>query len=175
MAQRLTIALLGNPSLHRCAEPVINITNPTIQDLIDNLILTASDTQGVGIAAPQVSQSLRLFIVASRPNDRYPDAPLMEPTAMINPRLIDHSEERQKGWEGCLSVPRWRGLVPRYRAIAIDYLDRSGDRQTQELTGFVARIFQHELDHLEGKVFLDRLESEEDLYSEEEYQRLIHR
>ena len=174
MSQRLSISQLGHPSLRLNAQPVLDVTDPKLQNLINNLIITASDAKGVGIAAPQVAQSLRLFIVASRPSDRYPQAPTMEPTAMINARLIDHSTETQKDWEGCLSVPGWRGLVPRYHAIAVEYQDREGKLQQQEFTGFVARIFQHELDHLDGKIFLDRLESECDLYSEQDYQRLIH-
>jgi len=127
----------------------------------------------VGIAAPQIAASYRLFIVASRPNARYPHAPEMQPTAMINPRIIANSSEMVKGWEGCLSVPGVRGLVPRYQTIQIEYTDRNGNLQKQELTDFIARIFQHEYDHLEGLVFLDRVENNRDLISEEEYQKLI--
>lgn len=173
MAQRLTISQLGHPSLRLEAQPVLDVTDPELQNLIDSLIYTASLAKGVGIAAPQVAQPLSLLIIASRPSDRYPQAPQMEPTALLNPRLIDHSAETEKDWEGCLSVPGWRGLVPRYRAIAVEYQDRWGKLQQQELTGFVARIFQHELDHLAGKIFLDRLESVDDLYTEQDYQRLI--
>lgn len=173
MTELLEIAKLGNPILRQVARPVSDVTDATFQALIDSLIETAISANGVGIAAPQVSQSYRLFIVASRPNPRYPDAPLMEPTATINPKIVSHSDEIVKGWEGCLSVPGIRGLVPRYRAIAVEYSDRHGNLQLQELTDFVARIFQHELDHLNGIVFLDRVESDRDLLTEEEYQRLI--
>ena len=137
--------------------------------MIEDLLEIAQSSNGVGIAAPQVSESLRLFIVASRPNPRYPTAPAMTPTAMLNPRLIAFSPIRVKGWEGCLSVPDKRGLVPRYKEIEVEYFDRLGNLQRRVLTDFVARIFQHELDHLDGKVFLDRLESSEDLYTEKEY------
>jgi peptide deformylase len=85
---------------------------------------------------------------------------------------MSHSVETEKGWEGCLSVPMIRGLVPRYREIEIEYIDRQGDRQQTKLTDFVARIFQHEYDHLEGKVFLDRVETSLDLITEFEYQKL---
>ena len=169
----LDIAQLGNPILRTAAKAVQDITDPKISQLIDSLIATAVANNGVGIAAPQVSQSLRLFIVASRPNIRYPHAPTMQPTAMINPKMISHSEEKVKDWEGCLSVPGLRGLVPRYQNIEVEYLTREGVLERKVLTDFVARIFQHELDHLDGIVFLDRLESNEDLYSEEEYQKLI--
>jgi peptide deformylase len=97
----------------------------------------------------------------------------MQPTAMINPRIIAHSSEMVKGWEGCLSVPGIRGLVPRYQTIEVEYRDRYGNLQKQELTDFIARIFQHEYDHLEGLVFLDRVENNHDLISEEEYQKSV--
>ncbi|WP_013325513.1 peptide deformylase [Gloeothece verrucosa] len=173
MAEQLEIAQLGNPILRQNAQPVEDITDTAIQQLIDSLIATAASANGVGIAAPQVSQSYRVFIVASRPSPRYPNAPEMVPTAMINPKIIAYSAERVKGWEGCLSVPGVRGLVPRYQAITVEYLDRQGNLQRQEFTDFVARIFQHELDHLDGMVFVDRLESTRDLYTEQEYQKII--
>jgi peptide deformylase len=97
----------------------------------------------------------------------------MSPTAMINPKIIAHNQEKVKGWEGCLSIPNQRGLIPRYTEITVEYYDRYGQQQQQVLTDFVARIFQHELDHLDGLVFLDRLESKADLYTEKQYQELI--
>ncbi|MBK1989483.1 peptide deformylase [Sphaerospermopsis aphanizomenoides BCCUSP55] len=173
MGETVPIIQLGNPTLRQKAAWVENIHDEHIQKLIDDLILTVSQANGVGIAAPQVAESLRLFIVASRPNARYPDAPEMQPTAMINPKIISHSTEIVKGWEGCLSVPGIRGLVPRHQRIEVEYTDRNGNIQKQELTDFVARIFQHEYDHLEGKVFLDRVESTEELMTEAEYQERI--
>lgn len=175
MIEPLEIATLGDPILERKALPVEKITDSdkNIAKLIDSLIATAAAAQGVGIAAPQVSQSYRLFIVASHPNRRYPNAPTMSPTPMINPQIISHGEEIVKDWEGCLSVPNLRGLVPRYRQIEVEYFTRHGKLERKTLTDFIARIFQHELDHLNGLVFLDRLESEADLYSEAEYQKII--
>ncbi|AFY79761.1 MAG: peptide deformylase [Hydrococcus sp. C42_A2020_068] len=173
MADPLEIAQLGNPILRKVAQPVVDATDATIQTLIDSLIETALSAHGVGIAAPQVARSYRLFIVASRPNPRYPNAPSMEPTAMLNPKIVAHSEEMVKGWEGCLSIPGIRGLVPRYQAVEVEYRDRYGNLQHRELTDFVARIFQHELDHLDGIVFLDRVESTQDLFTEQEYQRIV--
>ncbi|MBE9117970.1 peptide deformylase [Lusitaniella coriacea LEGE 07157] len=170
----LEIAQLGNDILRRKAQSVERIDDPKIQSAIDNLIATARLKNGVGIAAPQVSRSYRLFIVASRPNERYPDAPEMEPTAMLNPGILSHGEERVKGWEGCLSVPGFRGLVPRYERIEVEYWDRQGRHNVRELSGFIARIFQHELDHLNGILFIDRAESPQDLVSEEDYWNLHH-
>lgn len=173
MNKLLKIAQLGNPTLRLKAQPVSQITDKKLSELIDSLIATAVDANGVGIAAPQVSQSYRLFIVASHKSDRYPHAPNMQPTAMINPQIMSHGEEIVKDWEGCLSVAGIRGLVPRYRQIEVEYTTRDGLLEHQILTDFVARIFQHELDHLDGKVFLDRLESEEDMYTEAEYREII--
>ncbi|MBS9769242.1 MAG: peptide deformylase [Trichodesmium sp. ALOHA_ZT_67] len=173
MMEVLQVAQLGNKILRYQAQTVNNILDQNVQQLIDNLIFTVIETNGVGIAAPQVSISDCLFIIASRPNIRYPNAPKMEPIAMINPRLISHSEDRVKGWEGCLSIPGIRGLVPRYRVINVEYTNREGKLERQELTDFVARIFQHEYDHLEGLVFLDRVESTTDLITEDEYQKQI--
>lgn len=173
MAEVLEIAQLGNPILRQRSEPVENVTDKSIQRLINSLVATAAQADGVGIAAPQVMHSRRLFVVASRPNPRYPNAPSMEPTAMINPKMLSYSTEIVKDWEGCLSIPGLRGLVPRYQAIEVEYTDRQGERQQQELTDFVARIFQHELDHLNGILFIDRIESDRDLFAEQEYQRYI--
>ncbi|MBH8554430.1 peptide deformylase [Nostocaceae cyanobacterium CENA357] len=167
------IIQLGDPQLRQKAAWVDNIQDESIQQLIDELIATVAKANGVGIAAPQVAQPYRLFIVASHPNPRYPNAPEMEPTAMINPRIVTHSPEVIKGWEGCLSVPGIRGLVPRYQAIEVEYSDRNGKLQTQELTDFVARIFQHEYDHLDGIVFVDRLETTLDMITEQEYQNRV--
>jgi peptide deformylase len=171
-AQKLSIHQLGNPALREIAQPIADVRDRQIQKLIDDMLVTLKDSKGVGLAAPQVGQPIQLIIIASHPNERYPNAPQMEPTAMINPKIMAHSQETEKGWEGCLSVPMIRGLVPRYREIEVEYLDRQGDRQVTKLTDFVARIFQHEFDHLEGKVFLDRVENTLDLASEQEYQKL---
>lgn len=162
---------LGDMRLRSYASPIRHIAEPDLQSLIDDLLVTAAATNGVGIAAPQVAEGLQLFIVASRPNLRYPEAPTMEPTAMINPQILSHSDDRVKGWEGCLSVPGLRGLVPRYREIEVTYQDRYGHQHRRYLKDFIARIFQHEYDHLQGKVFLDRVEHPDGILTEVEYQK----
>lgn len=167
------IAQLGNPILRQKALPIKDFKDRKLLELIDSLLDTVASANGVGIAAPQISQSYRLFVVASRPSIRYPQAPTMPPTVMINPQIIAFSNETAKDWEGCLSVPGLRGLVPRYQSIEVEFCGLEGQLQRQVLTDFVARIFQHELDHLDGLVFLDRLESSLDLYTESEYQKII--
>ncbi len=163
------IAQLGHAVLRKRAIEVDNILADDCQQLISQMMTTVSKAGGVGIAAPQIHHSVRIFIMCSKPNARYPDAPLMAPTAIINPQILDYSDEKVKDWEGCLSVPSMRGLVPRHNQLTVRYFDQQGHQQQQKLTGFVARIFQHELDHLDGLTFIDRLESTLDLISEDEW------
>ncbi len=172
-AKRLPVYELGNPVLRQIAAPVTDVKCTQIQSLINDLIATLKHQKGVGIAAPQVGQSLQLIIIASYPNERYPDAPQMEPLPMINPQIINYSPTTCQGWEGCLSIPGIRGQVSRAETITVTYLDRHGQPQQQEFSGFVARIIQHEYDHLIGKVFLDRVPSTHEMVTEAEYRKLI--
>lgn len=167
------IAQLGQPVLREPARSVVDPADPAIQSLIDDMLVTVEDANGVGIAAPQVYEPIALFIVASRPNLRYPHAPAMAPTAVVNPELVWTSEETDMGWEGCLSVPGLRGLVPRHRRIGVRYLSRTGELREEEFSDFIARIFQHEYDHIQGLVFIDRIASTRDLVSEKEYLRIV--
>lgn len=167
------IAQLGQPVLRGVAGKITDPADPVVQALIDDMLVTVADADGVGIAAPQVYEPLSLFIVASRPNPRYPDAPEMEPTAMINPEIIWASDEKEKGWEGCLSIPGLRGPVPRHRKIGVRYLTRKGEVREVEYADFLARVFQHEFDHVRGVVFVDRVESTSELITEKEYIRRI--
>lgn len=167
------IAQLGQTVLRRMAARIDDPADPAVQMLIDDMLVTVAEVDGVGIAAPQVYEPLALFIVASRPNPRYPLAPRMEPTAMINPELLWVSDEQEKGWEGCLSIPGLRGLVPRHKRIGVRYLNRKGEQREEEYADFLARVFQHEFDHVRGVVFIDRLESTLELVTEKEYLRRL--
>ncbi len=160
---------MGHPTLRQSASRVSNVQSPEIQTLIDDLLEAVRSANGVGIAAPQVNVSLQIMIIASRPNPRYPDAPEMDPIALINPQILDRSPEMAKGWEGCLSVPQYRALVPRHQSMTVEYTDRAGTIVRSAFTDFIARIFQHEYDHFLGLVFLDRLESESDLITIEAF------
>jgi peptide deformylase len=164
-----SIAQLGHAVLRLRSIEVENILADECQQLIKQMMLAVSQAGGVGIAAPQIHHTVRIFIMCSKPNFRYPDAPLMAPTAIINPEILHYSTEKVKDWEGCLSVPSMRGLVPRHSQITVRYFDQQGKEQYKELTGFIARIFQHELDHLNGLTFIDQLESTKDLISEVEW------
>ncbi len=173
MARILEIAELGAPVIREHAAEVPDIHNHQLQTFIDDLLATAADEHGMGIAAPQVSVSKRIIILSPHPNARYPYAPSMEPTAMINPELTWVSPEIHKDWEGCLTVPGIRGFVPRHQTIQVRYQTREGVVIESEYEGFLARVFQHEVDHLDGLVFLDRVESTKDLVTEKEWQKII--
>jgi peptide deformylase len=166
------IAQLGANVLRQTAAVVPDVKSADIQQLINDMQSTLSATEGVGLAAPQIGVSKRVIIVASRPTRRYPSAPLMEPTVMINPSFQPLSDYKAKDWEGCLSIPGVRALVPRYQDISIGYIDPQGIAVALKLEGFVARVFQHEYDHLEGRVYLDRVESNVDIIAESEYFKL---
>jgi peptide deformylase len=169
MANISEIAQLGAPVLRLQAQVVTEPGSAETQQIIETLQDNLASTQGVGIAAPQISVSKRIIIIASRPTPRYPSAPLMEPTVMINPAFQKLSDIREKDWEGCLSVPGIRALVPRYTEILISYINQQNDLVEARLDGFVARVFQHEFDHLEGTVYLDRVEDNRDIFAESEY------
>lgn len=173
LPQTVNIAQLGAEVLRQRSAPLKDITSARSQQLIDELFRTCEIANGMGIAAPQMYKSVALFILASKPNNRYRHAPHMQPTAIINPVILEHSTQMNKAYEGCLSLPGIRALVPRYDSIVVQYTTRHNECVTTQFDGFLARVFQHEYDHLEGLVFLDRIESTHDVIMEQEYQRIM--
>ncbi len=173
MPKKLDISFLGHTILRQKAIEVLEIKQFDFQNLIDDMIYTVKKVNGLGIAAAQVYENKRVSIIASKPSVRYPNASLMEPIAIINPIILSHSQKTTKEWEGCLGIPGIRGLVPRYTSINVKFTDRTGKEIIKTFTSFVARIFQHEYDHLHGKAFLDRLESNQDIITEIEYQKIV--
>ena len=159
------ITELGNPILRRKAKPIEDVFDVKILRLAEDMMETLHFAHGVGIAAPQVGESVRLFIVA-------PD-PKVAPVVVINPKIVDHSKTKTKGWEGCLSIPGIRGLVPRFKSIVVEFTDLQGGLVVVEAKDFVARVFQHENDHLDGIIFLDRLENTKDIITDREYSKLF--
>lgn len=163
------IVELGDPRLRETAGPVNFSDSDNLKSDIERLRTAMSERGGVGIAAPQIGIPLQILIVASRPNARYPDAPQMEPLLIVNPKILSSSDSTVALWEGCLSVPGLRGKVTRPEAVTIEYFDLTGFRHVLELSGFPARIFLHEYDHLIGKTFVDRVESVSDLVTDKVY------
>lgn len=156
----LKIARLGNPVLRRRSDEVTleELASPGTQGLIDDMIDTMRDARGVGIAAPQVHVGKRIFIIEVKDsNPRYPNMDEVPVTAIVNPRIISASEDTEEGWESCLSIPDLRGNVPRHASVVIECVDREGSPLEIEASGFLARIIQHESDHLDGVLFIDRM------------------
>lgn len=175
MSAHFQIHQLGHPLLRQPAEPVTDMLDPAFQTQLDQLLTFVIDKGGMGIAAPQVGISRRFFILSSHPNARYPSAPDVPPFVVINPEILAHADTVTKDWEGCLSLPGIRGLVPRYDWIEVRYLTRDGKTVETRYEGFLARVFQHELDHTEGRVFIDRVESTLELMMEQEWRHQIAR
>ena len=167
------IVQLGAAILRENSQKISDFNAPKLIALIDDLLSTLDNSKGVGIAAPQINHACCVLVIASKPTTRYPDAPAMKPVVMINPSFKILSNQQQKDWEGCLSIPGIRALVSRHQHILVNYQDRKGLDQQLELGGFIARIFQHEYDHLQGLVYLDRVENNKDIISETEFLKLV--
>jgi len=165
----LEIAKLGEEVLRLKAKKVQNPKDKKIQKLISNMLSSVKTSNGVGIAAPQVFESLQILIISSKPNERYPNAPHMNPLTIINPIIIETSKSKNKDWEGCLSIPGIRAKVPRYDWIKVEFENEKNEKKCELFEGFIARVFQHEYDHLNGLVFLDNIESTKDIICEEVY------
>jgi peptide deformylase len=169
----LKIAHLGHPVLRRVAEPVSPeaIAAPEIQRLIDDMLETMEDHDGAGLAAPQVHVSRRVVVYGVEANPRYPDAEAVPLTVLVNPIITPATSEDEEDWEGCLSVPDLRGMVPRWTRVRVEAYGRDGRPLRFTADGFHARVVQHECDHLDGKVYLDRMRSMETLSFLPEFQR----
>jgi peptide deformylase len=148
------ILKMGDPRLLRVAQPVREFDTPQLHALIDDMQDTMRAASGAGLAAPQIGVDLQLVIFGTdAPNPRYPDAPPVPRTILANPVIAPLSEEEEEGWEGCLSVPGLRAVVPRWRRIRYSGFDERGRRIEREAEGFHARVVQHECDHLVGKLY----------------------
>jgi len=149
---------MGHPLLLSRAPEVNQIESLEIQQLIQDMRDTMQALCGAGIAAPQIGVSLRVIIFGIHQNERYPDVEEIPETVLINPHITFLSEEKEQGWEGCLSVPNMRGLVPRYTSIRYSGYDEKGQFIEQEAHDFHARVVQHEVDHLDGILYPQRIE-----------------
>jgi peptide deformylase len=165
----LKVSRMGHPVLRAKARTVdkSEIKNPALQLFIDSMIDTMFEYSGVGLAAPQVHESLRVFVAMLDADGRGEG----DAVVFINPEITPVGDQTVEGWEGCLSIPEIRGRVPRAQHIKVTALDRTGKRFELELKDFPARVVQHETDHLDGVLFLDRMTSFETLTYLEEYSR----
>lgn len=147
------ILKMGDPRLLRIAKPVEAFGTPALRALIDDMFETMHAVQGAGLAAPQIGVDQALAIFGFRQNQRYPDAPAVPETVLINPTITPLDDTEEDGWEGCLSVPGLRGVVPRFARILYTGFDAEGRPIEREAEGFHARVVQHECDHLIGKLY----------------------
>lgn len=151
------ILKMGDTRLLRVAEPVAQFNTPELSALIADMFETMAAANGAGLAAPQIGINLQLVIFGFKSNPRYPDAPNVPETVLLNPILTPLSEEMDEAWEGCLSVPGLRGLVPRWTKIRYEGVDQFGQIISREVDGFHARVVQHECDHLNGVLYPTRI------------------
>jgi len=143
-----------NPTLRRKAKKVVKIT-PELRALADDMVETMRQAPGIGLAAAQVAESVRLFVAEIEENEEYPGSGKLY--VVFNPEYVFRSEEMVDGTEGCLSIPGWAGEVTRHHKVLVKGLDRQGKRIRVEAEGLLARVFQHEIDHLDGVLFPDRI------------------
>ena len=169
----LKVARMGHPVLRAKARPIerADFKNAVFQKLIDDMIETMREYHGIGLAAPQVHEGLRLFVATIDELPEGDEGPEPEPVAIINPEITVVGADVVEDWEGCLSIPDVRGRVPRAKTIKVRAMDRHGHRIELEANGFPARVIQHETDHLDGVLFFDRMKSLETLTFLDEYSR----
>ena len=155
----LKVARLGHPVLRKNASPLAlrEIQSAEFQKFIDDMIATMKEYDGVGLAADQVHESKQIAVLEVDASPRYPDKPSVPLTVLINPTVEPMTEEMEEDWEGCLSIPDIRGKVPRYKSVRVQAWDRNGKELQFVANDFHARVIQHEWDHLNGKVYLDRM------------------
>lgn len=155
----LKVTRLGHPVLRKVTENVSEreLQSPALQKFIDDMIETMKEYDGVGLAADQVHESKQIAVLEVADNPRYPEKPRVPLTVLVNPTITPLSEDMEEDWEGCLSIPDLRGMVPRYKSVRVQALDRQGKEIDFVANEFHARVIQHEFDHLNGKVYLDRM------------------
>lgn len=151
------IVRMGEPVLLRVAEPVEHFATGQLRDLVDDMFQTMDKANGVGLAAPQVAVSSRLIVFGFDASARYPDAPPVPRTALFNPVIEPLSDVLEDGWEGCLSIPGLRAVIPRFKRIRYRGWDAGGKRVECVAEGFHARVVQHEVDHLDGILYPSRI------------------
>jgi peptide deformylase len=152
------ILRMGDPRLLQVSEPVLDFNSPQLQELLADMQETMAAAQGAGLAAPQIGVPLRVVIFGGAPSRRYPDADVVPYTVLINPVLEPLGDLVAEDWEGCLSVPGMRGLVPRFQQLRYRGSDQFGQPLDRSVEGFHARVVQHEVDHLDGVLYPMRIE-----------------
>jgi len=160
---------MGHPLLNQCAKAVENFNNTELSQLILDMKDTMAELKGAGLAAPQIGASVRIVIFGVEKNPRYPDVESVPETVLINPKITVLDSTEEESWEGCLSIPYMRGLVPRYKSINYQGYNEKGERIERVAHDFHARVVQHEIDHLDGILYPQRIENMQNFGFEDEF------
>ncbi len=169
----------GNPILRKRAKNIPQglIGTVALDNLIETMFHTMRKAQGIGLAAPQIGESLQLAVIGLGRTPSRPDLENQDPEdariVLINPKIVAYGKKQDEMWEGCLSLPGVRGVVPRPLSITVRYTDENGAKITREVKGLLARVFQHEIDHLNGTVYVDRIADIKTLIAEDEYMNRV--
>jgi len=172
----LKVARIGHPVLRSPAKPVPKAAfkDPLFQKLVDDMRETMYEYEGVGLAAPQVHEGLRLAVIEVAADEERSKAEVAF-VVLVNPVITPLGEEKANGWEGCLSIPDLRGVVPRFKRVKLEALDRDGKPYSLEAQNFFARVIQHECDHLDGFVYPDRMQGMRSLTFIKEFEDHVHK
>jgi len=173
--KRLPRTQFGNPILRKRAKKVTSklLGSRSLKQLIKEMFFTMRRVGGVGLAAPQIGKSLQLAVIEIKKTPARPEVIPLAPTVVTNPDILAVSKDRLNDWEGCLSFPNVRGLVPRHKNMTVKYFDQFGKRHVVKLSGFQARVFQHEIDHLNGTVYVDRMQDAQSLMTFREFKKHV--
>lgn len=165
----------GNPILRQKAKKVsvAFLKSTKFEKLIAQMFRTMKQSNGVGLAAPQIGISMQLAVIQVQPTKLRPNLESLPKTVIINPKILSHSTQQTTDWEGCLSFEDVRGKATRYNKIKVEYTDEKGKKVTRDLSGFLARVFQHEIDHLNGLVYVDRMKDMKTLMVLDEFKKRI--
>lgn len=165
----------GNPVLRKRAKNVSLkfLKTAGFRKLVKEMIYTMRQVPGVGLAAPQIGKSLRLVVMETRPMKNRPNLKKKGPIVVVNPKVVTFSKTKNKDWEGCLSLMNVRGRVPRSKEVVVEYYNEKGEKIRERARGFWARIFQHEIDHLNGTLYIDRMEDMQTLITQKELKKRL--
>lgn len=166
------IVTVGDPRLRKSLSPVEFCDE--VVETCDTLVMVLNELQGAGLAAPQIGIPLPVAVVEIRKTNLFPERPESPLYTFVNPKITARSKSIEDGWEGCFSVPGLMGRVPRHSAIDVEWLDKNGEMQRRHFEGYLARVVQHEIDHLSGTIFLDRMKDMSSITTVENFKRYHH-
>ena len=172
----LKVVRIGHPVLRKKCETVLKskLTEGSLKQTIKNMIRTMQDYEGVGLAANQVALDMKLVVLRCQTSKRYPEAHDFPLEVWMNPKIIHYSKEKESDWEGCLSIPGYRGIVPRSKEVTFEALNPGGEKIRKTVNGFHARVIQHEIDHIHGLVYMKRMPDLKQWVHLETFNKLMH-